>query len=176
MCSRHSGLAAAFGSCALGALSLFSLPAHAQVTLDFNSLPNPINSDGDNSQGFSVTQNGFTVTNTSKTNPLESVAPNGNSIGYNYTGSVALYTVTDISAKILTQNNGNLFNLNSVDLANVLLQSVVPQGATVIFTGNKAGGATVTKTYTHGTNNSLETLPFGSDFTNLTSVNFWLWW
>jgi hypothetical protein len=148
-------------------LGTLSIGAKAQTTLDFENLANPSNG-ADTDQGHSVTQNGFTVTDTSNLFDLHSVAPN-NGIGLNYTGSVALFNNTSSGTTTLTQNNGNTFTLNSIDIANFSLQS---SGVTVVFTGNVQGGGTVTQTFTHGTNDALETVTFGSDFTNLLSVSF----
>lgn len=143
--------------------------AHAQVTLNFENLSNPSNGNY-SSQGASVTQNGFTVTDTANIGGLYSIAPNS---GFSqlYTGSVALFNGAqngDITT--LTQNSGSAFTLNSIGIANLFLQPTTSGG--VLFTGSLLGGGTVTQTFTHGASNSLETVILGNSFTNLTSVSF----
>ena len=159
---------------ALAALACLahSHAAHADVVLDFDFLPNPNGTTVfSTSQGHSVTQNGFTVTDTSNANGLFSATPNAGNGGGNYTGSVALRNGAIAGITTLTQNNGNPFTLNSIDIANLALQSNFSGGVTVTFTGNKQGGGTVTQSYKHGANDSLETVTFGNLFTNLLSVS-----
>lgn len=146
-------------------------PVAAQTTLTFENLSNPSNPNGFNNQGFVVTQNGFTVTTTG-TNGFASVSPNGNASNLNYTGSVALLNNTSGGITTLTQNNGLTFTLNSIDIANVRLQSLFPSMTTVTFIGNVQGGGVVTQTFTTAMTNALQTVTFGSGFTNLTSVSF----
>ena len=142
--------------------------ANAQVKLDFENLSNPANP-GFTSQGSSVTQNGFTVTDTSNIGGLASVTQNPQ--GLNYTGSIALFNgAQGNSITTLTQNNGNPFTLNSIDIANLFAAPTTGSG--VVFTGNIQGGGTVTQSFSHGPTNSLDTVTFGAGFTNLTSVIF----
>jgi len=151
------------------ALGLAARPAQAQINLNFENLSNPNNAAGFNNQGGSVTQNGFTITDTSGTNSLSSVSPN-KSI-FDYTGSVALFQNSFQGVTKLTQNNGLAFTLNSIDIANLALQSSIPNTTTVVFTGDVQGGGTVMKTFTSSANDSLQTVTF-SNFTNLLSVSF----
>ena len=142
-------------------------PANAQTTLDFENLSNP--SGGEyHDQGKSVTQHGFTVTASSDS--LYSIAPSA--LGYNYNGSVALYSNGGGMTTTLTQNDGNAFALNSIDIADLYKQSSTFSGVTVNFTGIKQGGETVTQSFTHGGNNNVETVKFGNGWTNLVSVSF----
>ena len=142
--------------------------AYAQnTTLNFENLANPNNPMGFNSQGQSVTQNLFTVTDNA--GGLFSVSPDS---GLNYTGSVALFSDTNGAVATLTQNNGNIFGLNSIDIANLQRQANAPGGVTVVFTGVLQNGGTVMQTFTHGPNDNLETVVFGSDFSSVTSVSF----
>ncbi|MCW3101087.1 MAG: hypothetical protein JWL77_6705 [Chthonomonadaceae bacterium] len=153
-----------------GAAALcFAAQAQAQVTLDFNFLPNV--SGGTVLQGNSVSQYGFTVTDAGNNDRLYSLAPDDVTVG-NYTGSVALFNNTGAGITTLTQDNGDPFRLSSIDIGNLLLQSFSGGGADVTFIGSVQGGGTVTQTFTHGANDNLETVVFGSDFDNLTSVSF----
>jgi len=154
----------------VGAAALcFAGQAHAQVTLDFEFLPN--SSGGTVHQGATVSQNGFTLTDITNSDRLYSVAPDSLDTT-NYTGSVALFNNSGAGITTLTQDNGNPFVLQSIDIGNLLYQSFAPLQAEVTFIGNVQGGGTVTQTFTHGANDSLETVVFGSDFANLESVSF----
>lgn len=147
--------------------------AYAQVTLDFENLSNPdaFNGFGANSQGHSVTQNGFSITDTTTNGlGLRSVAPNGGKNNLNYTGSVALYNFLDGGVTTLKQNNGNPFSLVAVDIAARVQPSKPLHTVSVVFTGSIQGGGTVTQMFTHEAGSNLETVVFGSDFTNLLSV------
>ncbi len=89
------------------ALAASAASARAQVTLDFENLSNP-NSFGGNPQGNFVVQKGFTVTATTANNTfgISSIASNGNFIGLNYTGSVALFNANSTGGiTTLYQNN-----------------------------------------------------------------------
>ncbi len=144
--------------------------AEAQVTLNFNDLPNPNSGTGFNGQSVANYQ-GFTLTDTGSTfGGLHSVSPDGASGSggsYNYTGSVALFNGADGGADTLTQDNSNPFRILSIDIANLVLQSSSPGGVTVQFTGTLAGGGTVTQSFTHAANDSLTTVTFDSSFSNL---------
>jgi hypothetical protein len=145
---------------ALSLLTFASL-AHADVTVDFENLPNPDGSSNLNYQGTSVTQNGFGVVGSN----LRSVKPN--STAFNYTGSVALFDLsgTDMT---LTALDSQPFNLLSLDSASWFIDS---SARTYVITGHLAGGGVVTQSFTHSASNSLETATFGSNFSNLASVS-----
>lgn len=152
-----AGLAVTFGS------------AGAQTTLNFNNQPNPNNGSGYNGQSI-LNDQGFSLTDTGPIlGNLHSVSPDGGALGYNYTGSVALFNGSTDGAETLTQDNGDPFGIQSIDIANLLLQSNTPGGVTVLFTGNVQGGGTVTKSFTHGNDDGLTTVTFDSSFANLTS-------
>lgn len=153
----------------VGLLTLSAtLPAQAQqTTLDFENLSNPSGTGGFNSYGGSVSQNGFTITDSF--GGISANAPDGAAFGFNYTGSTALTSNFGGDTFFLTQNNGNAFTLNQVDIANFFLNS---GGATVNFTGNLFGGGTVNQTFNVVGGNALQTFTFNSNFTNLTSVSF----
>ena len=155
----------------LVALLALTGAAQAQTTLDFNTLPNPSN--GDNDQGVSITEDGFTLTDLAP-DPFgfASIASDGANISLNYTGSVALFNNTIGGVTRLTQDNGNPFTLNSIDLANLFLQFVRPGGDSVDFTGDVQGGGIVTQSFTLAASNALQTFAFNASFTNLLSVSF----
>ena len=146
--------------------------ARAQVVLDFENLSVPTTSPGFYFQGYSVTQDGFTVTDTFQGRGLWSVAPPNSNTGFNYTGSTAMYESPTGGYVTLTQNDGGAFTLISMDTANLGPQRLVQGGVNIVFTGDRQDGAVVTQSYQHGSNDALETVVFGSDFTDLVSVTF----
>ena len=153
----------------LVALLALTGAAQAQTTLDFEALPNPSNGFFTN-QGVSITEDGFTLTALPPNQyGFASLAPNTN---LNYTGSVALFNNTIGGVTRLTQDNGNPFTLNSIDLANLFLQPVRPGGDSVDFTGDVQGGGIVTQSFTLATSDALQTFAFNASFTNLLSVSF----
>ena len=158
-------------SLTLVALLALTGAAQAQTTLDFEALPNPSN--GDNDQGVSITEDGFTLTDLAP-DPFgfASIAPDGANFSLNYTGSVALLNNDIGGVTRLTQDNGNPFTLNSIDLANLFLQFVRPGGDSVDFTGDVQGGGIVTQSFTLAASNALQTFAFNASFTNLLSVSF----
>ena len=90
-------------------------------------------------------------------------------------GAPALYENTFDGQITLTQLNGDLFSINSIDLAE-FGQNYTP---TVTFTGTKANGSIVTDNFTlDGSFPQLtldgrsETFLFSSEFTNLVSVSW----
>lgn len=160
--------------CFLSLLALAGLvfvsPARAQTKLDFENLPNPTGSGQSNTlQGVTVSQNGFTVSAT--TGNIASITPDAMAQA-NYTGSVSPYQANPNRLTILTQDNGNPFRINSIDLANLFTQAAVPGGFSVTFTGDVQGGGTVTQTFTHLADDSLTTFNFDNSFNNLTALEF----
>ncbi len=155
---------------ALGLIS-FASAAHAQVRLDFENLSNANIPSGTNQQGSAVAQKGFTLSDSGGNSSVYSVSPDGGDLKFNYTKSVALFENKVGGSLRLARTNGAAFSLNSVDFANLFLQSRISGSTPITFTGSLAGGGTVTQTFTHGANDNLETATFGSDFTNLISVN-----
>ena len=156
----------------LVALLALTGAAQAQTTLDFEALPNPSNGSFTN-QGVSITEDGFTLTALQHNQyGFASIASDGANISLNYTGSVALFNNTIGGVTRLTQDNGNPFTLNSIDLANLFLQPVRPGGDSVDFTGDVQGGGMVTQSFTLAASNALQTFAFNASFTNLLSVSF----
>ena len=148
-------------------LCLSGVTGSAQVTLDFESLSSTNDPGGYNGQPNPVILDGFLIgTNFGN---MHSVSPDGSVAGYNYTGSVALFSGGDGSTVTLARQDGNPFTLNAIDIANLQPSTA---GVSVLFSGNLQGGGTVTQSFTHGANDSLETVTFDSSWTNLASVTF----
>ncbi len=144
--------------------------AQAQITLDFENNPNPNSGAGYNDIGEYVVQHGFIIGDTGPVfGGQHSVSPDGGLLGYNYTGSVAIFNGSTDGADTLTQGNSQPFSVNSIDVANVLLQAYSPGGDIVTFTGQVDGGGIVTKTFTLGAADNLTTVTFDSSFSNLDS-------
>jgi hypothetical protein len=144
--------------------------ANAQVTLNFENYSNPNSGAGYNNIGSTVSQNGFTITDTGPiTGNQHSISPDGALMGYNYTGSVAIFNGSTNGSDTLMQDNSHPFQVNSIDIANNQTQASRPGGVTVTFTGQVDGGGTVTKSFTHAANDSLTTVAFDSSFANLDS-------
>lgn len=133
---------------------------HATV-IDFEALAS---SGGNVNRGSSYTEDGFTLT----TNALFEFESTGSASSV-FTGSTALLNNFTNGQTVLTENGGNPFTLNSIDLAE-LKSNVVP---TVVFTGNLNGGGTVTQSFTlDGIAFGAETFFFAPGFTNLLSVSW----
>lgn len=84
-----------------------------------------------------------------------------------YAGTVSFFTHFSDDFQILTQQDGESFDLVSIDLDTLFLES-----ATVEFTGTKTAGGTVTQSFTTDSNrNHMETFHF-SGFDDLVSVSW----
>ncbi|MEO1617570.1 MAG: PEP-CTERM sorting domain-containing protein [Planctomycetota bacterium] len=86
----------------------------------------------------------------------------------NYAGSASLFSNT-FNGTSLFKINGDLFTLNSMDIAKWLPAN--PNGDTIEFLGTKGDGSQVRQQFTFSGNTGFETVSF-SDFTDLKSV-FW---
>ena len=120
--------------------------------------------------GSAITENGFTVSayELDAYGPTARYPVNGY---FNYTGSIALLEnhYQDIT---IAPTLGGTFTLNSIDVANFVIQSASPGAypSSVTFTGNIFGGGTVTQTYNLLAEDNLQTVTFGSAWTDLSSV------
>ena len=154
-----------------------SAHAQQQTVLDFENLPNPTGTGGSNNQVGSVTQNNYSLfifasQSFRSFSTLAADAPPS----LNYTGSTALANVFANSVSVLSYSGSDsgLFTVNSIDMANYFTQTGSPgNAASVVFTGNfkydylHGQSPSVTLNYTHGANDSLETVNFGSLFANV---------
>ncbi len=116
--------------------------------------------------GPSFSESGFTVT---KTTGLDFRSPGTNS--FNHTGSTSLIDPTVNGVTTLTADNGKSFDLVSIDLGELNLNAPTD----VPFTGNLAGGGTVSQTITldgTGFPTGVETFTFDSSFKDLESVSW----
>lgn len=156
----------------LFALASAALSAHATV-LDFEELTGY---DGNISTRFGtlVTSQSY-VLSTSGSGPINNgfnaFRPKANPADYLYTGSIALLDDSPGSFVTLTHSGGGLFDLQSIDLANIAQQNAFSGGATVGFVGTRLDGTTVSRTFQLQSVDALQTFAF-SGFTGLTSVTF----
>ncbi|MBG1265380.1 PEP-CTERM sorting domain-containing protein [Nostoc sp. WHI] len=136
--------------------------AHALTVIDFQSLAQP--GDGLSNQGFSYTEDGYTLTNIDQN---EFVTFNtGES---RYLGSTALINNTVNGTTILTKNDGAIFDLISIDLGEL---NEPFNSSTVTFVGTKADNSTISNIFSLDGVKGLQTFNF-TDFTNLVSTT-WL--
>jgi hypothetical protein len=143
-------------------------PAQA-VVIDFESL-------AVNDRKFhflpSYTEDGFTITNDAVSRygintPDQLLAYWGTQFS-GFAGSTALFNNTAATTTNLAQVGGGAFSLSSIDLAD-LFDAGDP--TTINFTGNIAGGGTVSQSFTTDSLKGLKTFTF-SNFTNLASVDW----
>ena len=107
--------------------------------------------------GFELVEDGRSQFNFWRTNAPE------------YPGSVAIQIGSGGDTASLTQVNGGLFTLSSIDLAT--LYSTQP--VSVTFNGLKSDSSTVTQSFTTSAlRATLENFTFSPDFTNLVSVTW----
>ncbi len=151
----------------LAPLGLAGAPAHAQTTISFQNLTAQANRDGGISTFGPVystpSTQGFTFTTDSS---FAAIA--GDSTGGD--GETSLYA-NNSSFTTLTQNNGQTFSFNAINLGPFLGNTF---GSTLdgptLFTGTRANGTTVTSTATT-TGSTYQTFTF-TGFTNLKSLTF----
>lgn len=144
---------------AIAALSIGG--AHAAV-IDFQSLEHVDNVNKD--EGFTYSEDGFTLTEENMNQGFHTFG----TLESRYSGSTALFNDTIGGVTKLVKDGGGVFDLNSIDLAELNGNRV----ATVTFTGNLSGGGTVTQSFTlDGNAFAPETFSFVG-FTNLVSVTW----
>jgi hypothetical protein len=138
-------IAKALALTGFSAFSMFAIaPAHA-VVINFESLARP--DAGVTEFGPTYTESGFTITSSPgffSYDPSRSYSVLGTS-SPSFAGSTTLYNTYSFSASTLSQVGGGAFSISSIDLANITSDGVFPNQ--VIFTGNLAGGGTVTQTF-----------------------------
>jgi hypothetical protein len=138
-------------------------PAQA-VVIDFESLAHN-DPNGFTTQGFSYTENGFTMTNSNGSSDAYLVW--GTSSPY-FPGSTTLSHNYANTTTTLSQVGGGAFTFSSIDLTDIYNQF---DNITVDFTGNLSGGGTVFQSFTTNSSQGLETFNF-TNFTNLDSVTW----
>lgn len=154
----------------LFALAALSASAHSTL-IDFNSLTG---SDQSYYTDFdsTVSSNGylFDATDLVAWKPGLGLTD----CGGNYTGTNALFMNFRDDSITLHRADSAAFNLLSLDVANLFLQSSTPfsdKTSTITFTGHYFGGGTVVQSYTTLADDLLHTVNF-SGFSNLSSVTW----
>ena len=131
------------------------------VTIDFESLI-PY----ETVSGYS--QDGYIIS-TNHPNGFRNIGP---STSLNYTGSSTLTPIQTGSTTSLTRINSETFDLNSIDLAELLDSPAGNSPTSVVFTGIYQGGGSASYTANLDLNFGLETFDFGSLFHNVVSVSW----
>jgi len=140
--------------------------ASAQLVMDFQSLES--NGTGFIDHGFSYSANGFTVSHPNS-EPFEfTTAETGNTSFYQ--GSTMLFNNTVNGVITLAQDNGNPFDMDSIDIAALFVGGT---NTTVNFTGNLNGGGQVFASFTTSSGTGIETFSFaGLGFDNLDNMTW----
>lgn len=137
--------------------------AHALTVIDFQSLAQ--SGGGSSGQGFSYTEDGYTLTNTTQPHVFVSL----NTGDFRYLGSTALFNNAVNGTTVLTKNDGAIFDLISIDLGELYEPF---DSSTVTFVGKKTDNSTISNTFSLDGIKGFQTFNF-TDFTNLVSAN-WL--
>ncbi|MCL2790438.1 MAG: PEP-CTERM sorting domain-containing protein [Desulfobulbus sp.] len=151
------------------ALVLGVVSVAESAVLDFESLRH------DDDQiveiGAVYEESGFRLTATA---PDSSLAPSfataGTELDYVFTGSTALINDNWEGTTILMRTDGGLFQMNSIDLAELFATG---EPFTVTFTGLLGNGDSVFQTFNLDGLLGTETFVFDTDFTDLVAVS-WL--
>ena len=134
----------------------------APVTLDFESFANPAIGSGINSQGFTLTENGF-VLNTSAGFGFASYTSNS----VFYTGSVAMFANQSAATVLLTQDGGGVFSIESIALATT---NFLPSGNPLVFTGTRSDTSIVQQAFSYDA--TMQVYSFLPGFTDLVSLSW----
>ena len=152
------------------AVGVLTSQAAQAITIDFNGLL-----ESDFPSGVQDGSTWFTIGTNYVEDGFELVEFGSNQFNFwrtdapEYPGSVAIQIGTQGDTARLTQVNGALFTLSSIDLAT--LYSTEP--VSVTFNGLKSDSSTVTQSFTTSAQRAiLENFTFSSDFTNLVSVTW----
>ena len=157
---RPAGLLALIG---LAALGLAAAPAHAQTTLSFDNFTAAAQANG----GVAGVPSPYSTQGFTLTSPDGFVAYDGSSFFGD--GETSLYDYGE--GTTLTQDSGQAFSLNAIDLGPAYGNSYGTKfDGPVLFTGTRADGTTVTATETM-TSATFQTFTF-SGFTDLSSLTF----
>ncbi|MDF5708650.1 MAG: hypothetical protein PUP90_13430 [Nostoc sp. S4] len=137
--------------------------AQALTVIDFESLAQP--GDGTTDQGFSYTEDGYTLTNTNINQFPFATFNTGKS---RYLGSTALYNNSIDGTTVLTRNDGGIFDLLSIDLGEL---NEPFESSTVTFVGTKADNSVISNSFNLNGVKGFQTFAF-TDFTNLVSTSW----
>jgi hypothetical protein len=144
-------------------------PRSTAQTIDFENIPGT-----GYQQLASYTQNGFTLTpgagSTSLFGSHGPFMPDGTTPNPNYPGSRALFHQDPNATITLSQVGGGPFRLTSIDVTE--LNPGTGQSVPLNFTGELAGGGTVTQAFTLDGTFGFQTLTFPTTFTDLSLVRW----
>ncbi len=155
-----------FSVATLGAIAIatgMGTTAQALTVIDFQSLAQ--SGDSITTQGFSYTEDGYTLTNL---NINSSPFATFNTEEPRYLGSTALYNDTVDGTTVLTKNDGDIFDLISIDLGEL---NQPFDSSKVTFFGTKADNSVISNTFNLNGVKGFQTFAF-TDFTNLVSTTW----
>lgn len=163
---KRRALSVTIGLCLIGVSSVSMVHA---TTINFDSISSP--SVSYNYIGTTYTESGYTITGTHPTNSGYAELAYWGTGSLNYTGSTALFNWFAEATNTITNNGGNTFTLNSIQLASMYEYYSHSGNYSVLFTGEKSDGSFVTKSFELDNSLTPKTLTF-ADFTDLKSVAF----
>ncbi|MDD9921668.1 MAG: hypothetical protein OXQ92_05215 [Boseongicola sp.] len=142
------------------------------VIVDFDEIgPPPPEDDllivGPTYQEDGVTLSATTLNNDPTFNQLWAILENSS----RYTGSPSLGHRSQFGVASLTIDDGSEFSASSIDVAELQLGGPFPQ-TPLIFTGTYASGGTVSMSVFLDDVFSMETVPFGDGFTDLSALSW----
>lgn len=148
----------------VGLALVVTVAAQAQV-VDFENLPN--SDPFFTHQGDIVTSGGYKFAAELNVGAADAIATWGPQMSL-YTGSVAIFANYFNDTLLMTQTSGGAFNVTSLDLADVFLNSG-PWSLTL--TGTRADNSTVSEVVNITSGNTLSTYTL-SNMTNIVSMRF----
>nr|WP_319393671.1 hypothetical protein [uncultured Desulfobacter sp.] len=160
---RNSALA----FCLVLSVCLFA-PAAGAVVIDFENLAH----DGDDTGDYfsTYTEDGFILNSYYDNELSEDLTVFGTATGNAYAGSTMLMNDGWDPLTVLTAKNGATFTLNAISLCELSIANT--ESYTITFTGVLSDGNTVTQNLTLDGTFGIATYSFGSNFTDLVSVNW----
>ncbi|MBL8821809.1 MAG: PEP-CTERM sorting domain-containing protein [Planctomycetia bacterium] len=145
-------------------LALGLTAARADIIIDFQSLE--VNDSGYHSQGFTYSEDGFTLDNLSSPFPFATFGTGE----FRYPGSTAMFNDTVLGITRLTKTGGGAFDLLSIDLCQLNFTSGTVD---VTFVGEFDGGGTISQTVTIAVQGTFALQTFNLvGFTNLVNVQW----
>ncbi|MBZ8142775.1 PEP-CTERM sorting domain-containing protein [Rubrivivax gelatinosus] len=149
---------------AAAAFAVAALPALAAPTvIGFESLAHADEAIADAGQVY--TEAGYTFANAGDF-PFATIG----SQAFDFLGSTALINDNNAGLTTLTRSDGGLFALLAIDLAELFAGS--GEEVSVLFSGLRADGSSVSQRFTLDDVFGTETFSFAADFSNLVSVSW----
>lgn len=142
---------------------------HATTIINFDSISTQ--SGSYDFIGTTYKESGYTIAGTHPTYSSYAELAFWGTDSANYTGSTSLFNWYSNGTSTITNDGGNTFTLNSIQLASLYEYYSHSGNYSVLFTGEKSDGSFVTNTFELANSLSPTTLNF-ANFTDLKSVAF----